>query len=150
MNLQNQKMITSNEIYRDLCEKIENLVYMPGELLSENELCEVYGTSRHMIRGAFSILRQHKLLEVYPQRGSFVSLIDTEYIADIIYLREAIEQEAASRAIDLGKGDDVYDKMAANLDKQQECLNDKYPNEEFYKLDNEFHMYLLNAVGKKI
>ena len=149
MNLQQRNMISSEDIYLDLCNKIENLEYMPGELISENELCERYSTSRHMVRGAFALLRQRRLLEVYPQRGSFVSLIDMDYISDILYMREAIEQEAVQRIIDAGINGEVCQRMEANLELQKTCLGEPGPSEEFYRLDNEFHGYLLEAAGKK-
>ncbi len=147
MNLQQRNMITSEEIYEDLCSKIENLDYMPGEAISENELCERYDTSRHMIRGAFAMLRQRRLLEVYPQRGSFVSLIDKKYISDIIYIRESIEQEALQLVIESGNVDETCDKMSANLELQKNNRKDKYPNEDFFRLDREFHTYYLEAAG---
>lgn len=152
MNLQQRNMISSEDIYLDLCNKIENLEYMPGESISENELCEHYGTSRHMVRGAFAMLRQRRLLEVYPQRGSFVSLIDMEYISDILYLRESIEQEAVQRVIDKGLAGKVCSCLEANLQQQKTCLEDQldqFPNSEFHRLDSEFHGYILEAAGKK-
>lgn len=149
MNLQQRSMITSEDIYQDLCNKIENLEFMPGELISENELCVHYATSRHMVRGAFAMLRERKLLEVYPQRGSYVSLIDMKYISDIVYLRESIEQEALQRLIDMDSNvDAICDKMEASIEQQKSCLKDKTPNEEFYRFDTEFHRCFMEAVGK--
>lgn len=150
MNLQQRSMITSEEIYRDLCNKIENLEYMPGDGISENELCSQYATSRHMVRGAFSMLRQRKLLEVYPQRGSYVSLIDMDYISDIIFLREAIEQEAVSRLLDHEELiDGVCGQMETIIRQQKMSLKDQTVNEEYYRLDEQFHGCILEAVGKK-
>ena len=51
-------MITGEEIYRDLLKKITELEYMPGDALSENELCAAYKCSRHMVRDAFSRLKE--------------------------------------------------------------------------------------------
>lgn len=34
-----QETMSSEEIYEDLCNKIEKLVYLPGYKISENELC---------------------------------------------------------------------------------------------------------------
>lgn len=45
-----QETMSSEEIYEDLCNKIEKLVYLPGYKISENELCKQYGVSRHIIR----------------------------------------------------------------------------------------------------
>ena len=89
-----QRFLTSDEVYEDLCEKIEKLVYMPGERLSENELCKIYGVSRHIVRSAITRLKDRLLITVYPQRGTFVSLIDMRLVEKVLYLREALEQEA--------------------------------------------------------
>ena len=75
-----QEVMSSEEIYEDLCNKIEKLVYLPGYKISENELCKQYGVSRHIIRTAISRLKERTLLTVYPQRGTFVSLIDMKAV----------------------------------------------------------------------
>ena len=113
MNPQGEITWTSENIYEDLCRKIETLVYMPGTKLSENELCNVYGVTRHVIRNAFSRLKQRRLLEVYPQRGSYVSLIDMEYIANLMYIRESVEQEAVFRIIRMeDRGEIILKRIA--------------------------------------
>lgn len=150
MDLQRRSMITSDEIYRELCRKIENLDYMPGNAISENELCAQYDTSRHVVRGAISMLRQRRLLEVYPQRGSFVSLIDMDYVSDLVYMREAIEQEAVVRILEQGIGvDEVCEKMEACIHCQKAHQEETIAGEEFHSLDTKFHEYLLEAAGKK-
>ena len=63
-----QETMNSDEIYEDLCNKIEKLVYLPGDKISENELCRQYGVSRHIIRTVISRLKERMLLTVYPQR----------------------------------------------------------------------------------
>ena len=71
MNIQNIPSMTSDEIYEDMCLKIERLEYMPGEKLSENELCGIYHVSRHVVRNAPALLkRAETFVEVYPQRGT--------------------------------------------------------------------------------
>ncbi len=89
-----QETMSSEEIYEDLCNKIEKLVYLPGYKISENELCKQYGVSRHIIRTAISRLKERTLLTVYPQRGTFVSLIDMKAVELILFIRESVEQEA--------------------------------------------------------
>lgn len=147
MKLQQRNMISSEDIYRDLCDKIVNLDYMPGDAISENELCERYGTSRHMVRGAFTMLKQKRLLEVYPQRGSFVSLIDLHYIADILFMREALEQECLQQVLDSGDVEAVCASLEENLEKQKLCAKNQEPLDAFILLDNGFHKCLLDAAG---
>lgn len=148
MRLQQRNMITSEDIYEDLCRKIINLEYMPGEALSENVLCERYGTSRHMVRGAFNLLKQRRLLEVYPQRGSYVSLIDLDYISDLMFMREAIEQECLQRILEADRTDQVCARLEENLKKQERCVADRESRSRFLELDSEFHRLILEAAGK--
>lgn len=145
-----KKFLSSDEVYEDLCIKIEKVIYMPGERLSENDLCKVYGVSRHIVRNAITRLKDRKLVEVYPQRGTFVSLIDMSYVADILYLRESVEQEAIARImVDDKKRLAVADAMAEKAEKMEEILNRGELTEEFYQIDNEMHRCILEAVGRQ-
>lgn len=148
MNLQDQQMTNSDFIYEDLCNKIENLEYMPGQRISENELCRAYSATRHMVRGALMKLKQRKLVEVYPQRGTFVSLIDMQYIADILFVREAMEQEAMKQIIESGEVDEVCRKMRACIELQKQCKHSEQYTQEFYQLDNAFHKCMYGAIGR--
>ena len=148
MNIQNIPSMTSDEIYEDMCLKIERLEYMPGEKLSENELCGIYHVSRHVVRNALALLKGRRLVEVYPQRGTFVSLIDMEYIQDILYLREAVEQEALARIMQMSDRTQVLQRMRVALGAQQELREDTDYHEKFYALDNIFHEALLDAIGR--
>jgi DNA-binding GntR family transcriptional regulator len=149
MNLQQKMNISSEDIYEDLCVKIEKLEYMPGQGISENELCKHYGVSRHMVRGAFSKLKQRRLIEVYPQKGTFVSLIDKEYISDILFLRESIEQEALQRVVQLDRVDTLCEKLEESIQQQKLCIKGNEYSDDFYARDTEFHRYIINEIGRE-
>lgn len=149
MNIQHGSMMTSEQISEDICRKIETLEYMPGDKLSENELCGVYGVTRHMIRNSLTTLKQRRLVDVYPQRGTYVSLIDMDYIEDILYMREAVEQEAVYRIISSADNAKVVSKLKKAVDAQNKWLEKKQKNnDEFYELDNNFHQALFEAIGR--
>ncbi|MEP7276539.1 MAG: GntR family transcriptional regulator, partial [Betaproteobacteria bacterium] len=63
----------------------------PGQALSENELAQRLGLSRTPIREAIIRLESEGLLTVRPQVGTTVAPIDVEAVADVQFLREAIE-----------------------------------------------------------
>ena len=106
MNVQRSKqIITSGKIVDDLLKKIVNLKYMPGELISEGDLCAAYHTTRHTVRGALAVLKERGFVDVFPQRGTFVSLIDLEFINDVLFLREAVEQETVRRIIEADRNE---------------------------------------------
>ena len=70
-----------------------------GEQLSENVLAEQLGVSRTPVREAFLRLAVERLVEVRPQRGTFVFDCDQAGVKDICELREILEAGALRLAI---------------------------------------------------
>ena len=148
--LQERSMITSDAIYQDLLEKIVNLTYMPGDALSENELCAAYNCSRHMVRGAFAELKQKGLLQVFPQRGSYVSLIDLKMISDVLFLREAAETAVVIQIIEENKEiDDVVVLLEKMIAEQQKAAAKGADHlQEYFYMDDLFHQVLMDTAGR--
>ena len=148
MNIRSRPTINSEYIYHDLLEKIIALEYKPGEGISENELCERYGTTRHNVRGALAVLKEKGLVEVIPQKGTYVSLIDLKMIDDILFLRSAVEQETLHTLFKKGIAPDLIEQLRTCLNKQLAVKHTRENAEEFYKLDDEFHQILMDAAGR--
>ena len=148
MNPQHGTLVTSEQIYEELCLKIEKLAYMPGDRLSENDLCKLYGATRHVVRNALASLKQRRLVDVYPQRGTYVSLIDMDYISDILYMRESVEQEALARIMGIKDRSAIINRLTQAVDAQCGLKKGVTYQDEFYVLDNIFHQTLLIAVGR--
>ena len=73
------------ETVRDYACRIikENIVTMelkPGSLVSETELAKELGVSRTPVREALIQLGKNGMVETFPQRGTKVSLIDTDSV----------------------------------------------------------------------
>lgn len=148
MYLVNRNFLTTEEVYLDLFHKIETLVYMPGVRISENDLCETYGVSRHIIRNAITQLKALDLITVYPQRGTYVSLIDMKRVEDILYVREAVEQEALCRIMNLPDTTELISQLEENLTTQKKIISREITVDDFNTTDTAFHRNLMNAVGK--
>ena len=93
---------TAEEIYIDLLNRIISLELEPGQKISENAISEVYGVSRSVVRNSFARLMQNGFLVVYPQRGTYVSKIDLDYIRTALLIRIAIEKEMLYRFMTTG------------------------------------------------
>jgi GntR family transcriptional regulator, rspAB operon transcriptional repressor len=65
----------------------------PGTKVSEQEIADAIGTSRQPVREAFLRLAGEGLLEIRPQRGTFVSKITTAEVLDARFVREAVEAD---------------------------------------------------------
>jgi len=71
-----------------------------GEQLSENTLSEQLGVSRTPVREAFLRLEAERLVQVRPQRGTFVFQYDGTELREICELREVLETGALRIATD--------------------------------------------------
>ena len=78
-------------IYRVLRQDVVTLRLKPGMRLSENELAARFGTSRAPVREALIRLADEGLIDVRPQRGSFVSRISLAAMEQARLVREALE-----------------------------------------------------------
>lgn len=106
------------QIHQILRDAIVRTELMPGTALSESEIAARYEVSRQPVREAFIRLAQEGLVDVRPQRGTFVKRILASEVIDARFVREAIEvaitREAALAALD----DDVA-RLCVLLDEQR-------------------------------
>lgn len=116
----------------------------PMSRLSEPELAKEYGVSRQPVREAFITLMNEGLLEVRPQRGTFVRRIDFEAVLNVRFVREAVEADIVRKLATSGD-----QSLVADLRSQiqlQKNVADGAP-EQFIELDERFHMTLARAAG---
>lgn len=78
-------------IYEELEQDILLLRIKPGELISENQLCERFEVSRTPIRGVLQRLAQADLVDIVPRKGTRVTRIDYRIVDQMIYQRKAVE-----------------------------------------------------------
>ena len=138
----------SHNIYEKLKEDILTLQLKPGQVLSENETAKLYHASRTPVHNAFAQLKAENLVDVLPQRGTLVSLLDWDYIQQIIYMRTQVEIAIFSDVIYNWK-EELEQPITENLNKQYEIIADETKLAEFYTLSNEFHEIFYDFVGKK-
>lgn len=79
------------EIYHQLEQEIVGLHILPGETLSENQLCSRFGVSRTPIRSALQRLEQNGFVRILPHRGTIVTPINLQIANQMIYQRVAVE-----------------------------------------------------------
>ena len=63
----------------------------PGQALSETEISKQFGVSRQPVREAFIKLAEAGLVEIRPQRGTFVVPITQRDVLQARFIREAVE-----------------------------------------------------------
>ncbi|MCA0847930.1 GntR family transcriptional regulator [Salipiger thiooxidans] len=117
----------------------------PGVRLSEAEIGARFGISRQPVREAFIKLAEEGLLEIRPQRGSFVRKISLEAVMDARFVREAVEADIVKAcAADPAPG--LVEELRAQIEAQQRLVDDRPA--AFVPLDDMFHRTLAQAAGR--
>src|SRR5215217_6176196 len=135
---------TVRSIHSEIRQDIVSLRLRPGERLSENELALRFGTSRAPAREAIIRLVEEGLIEVLPQRGTFVSRISLAAMQRARFVREALEVAVVRQVTERGLSQEAYDKATVILAEQERVQDDP---ERFTMADDAFHRTLADEVG---
>lgn len=133
-------------VYDVLYRKIRKIKLVPGSLIKPNEVAKELQVSRTPVQMACSVLASEGLLTVYPQRGSYVSLIDLRRVYESIYLRNLLEQSLVQRIALSSDRKIVLAKLYSNVNEQKEAVaKENYP--ELLELDIKFHDILYDELS---
>jgi GntR family transcriptional regulator, transcriptional repressor for pyruvate dehydrogenase complex len=153
------KLSISEEIARQIMQLIADGTLQPGErLLSERELCRLFGASRSSLREALRCLSIVGVLNARVGEGTSVAkdgakfmrkimewrLISEKHdIANLLEVRHALEGLAAAACATRATAADM-EKTHELLKKMKTSIKDV---KQFAVLDLEFHILLANASG---
>lgn len=130
-------------VIRVLQYNIENLNLKPGQLVSENEISQILGVSRTPVREAFIELSRSSMVKIYPQRGTYISLIDMKVVEESRFMRCVLETAVVKLACDMLTEDDIA-VLEDNVQLQGLCVKRK-DYKRLLSLDNIFHEHLFKA-----
>lgn len=142
----NKEESTKEYAYRVLKRNIMNLNLKPGEALSEKEIADILGLSRTPIREVVMKLREDHLLEVIPQKGTYVALIDKNLMDEGTFMRVVLETEILKLACE-NFPEEYIDELEKNIFAQK-IASRKDEKIEMHMLDQEFHRIIFNGVQK--
>ena len=137
----------SQYAYRVLKDNIMNLTLSPGQVINENELVDILKISRTPIREAIFKLKDEALIDVYPQKASFVSLIDLNRVEEAFFLRKIVETEVLKLCCESCETE-YLKKLEKNIYLQEIVVNIEEDKSAFFSLDNEFHTIIYDSVSK--
>lgn len=130
----------NQQIYRILRRDIVHCLIPPGTPLSEKEVSIRFDVSRQPVREAFIKLAENGLIQIRPQRGSYVNKISLAQVRNGCFVRQAIECAVARRAAGMMTDSSCY-QLEQNLNQQRTAIERKQLN-DFFQLDDEFHQKL--------
>lgn len=87
---------------RDICASLQTAIVehklLPGTKLSEDEVGELFGASRTVVRAALQALTHSGMVEMKRNRGAFVAQPTIQDAEEVFEARSLIEPEVARRA----------------------------------------------------
>ncbi len=146
INQRQPALSTRETVYRQLREQIITMELAPGTPLSENETSALFQVSRTPVRESFMRLAQDGLVQVLPQRGTFVSLIDTGLVEEARFMREQLEGAVIELACS-GFDKQALLQLEINLKNQQDAIG-QADDKQMFELDEQFHMILFAGCNK--
>ncbi len=134
---------------RIILDNIIRLVLPPGSAVSENELSLILNVSRTPVREALIEMSKLDLIEIIPQKGSFVTKINMDLIEEARFIRLSLENSVVALACRQGIPDRYLSLLRENLEQQRACL--AIPDDPFtiMRLDNSFHQLIFESVNKQ-
>ncbi|MPZ82701.1 MAG: FCD domain-containing protein [Actinophytocola sp.] len=133
------------QVYGLIRESIVSVTLLPGQALSENELAGHYGVSRTPVREALIQLTDEGLVDVVPQRGTFVSRISVRGVEEAQFIRETLERASLPSVAGRVTGADAV-RLRGLLDEQRQAAADG-DLQTWFACDEELHRALLEIAG---
>jgi DNA-binding GntR family transcriptional regulator len=134
----------TRQIYRALRQAIFAGEMVPGTPLSEKEVSDMFHVSRQPVREAFIKLVEAGVLQVLPQRGTFVKRISPRRVREGRFIREAIETAVARKAAQ-HITDAQLKQLADNL-RDQRIAAKANDTAAFLALDEAFHFTIAQTI----
>jgi len=138
-----RRLPAAEQVYRALRAAIITCRLQPNEAISENRLAEMFGVSRSPVRIAITRLAEDGLIDIFPQRGTFVAPIKLKNVREAQFARSALEVALIEEAARHWQDRDTAE-LQANLELQRQHA--KAGDGWSFYLDNEdFHRVIARA-----
>lgn len=135
----------AEQAYRVIRAAILDGELAPGSAIDKPALCARLGLSRFPVGAALSRLAFEHLVDVQPQRGSFVSRIAARETRELMHVRRGIETELAGLAAGSVTPEQAAE-MARTL-RYAAAAAEADDRADFHRLDLVFHAQIAAALG---
>ena len=119
----------------------------PGTRLKEEELAEIFSSSRARVRAALTLLERDRLVTLVPNRGGFIAEPTVEEARDVFFARRIVEGGLVERLCARVTPADVTrlrDHVA-----QERRAHDQGDLTAIVRLSGEFHVLIAELAGSE-
>ena len=133
-----RKTSLKQKVYEALRREITDGSLLPGDLLKERELADLYGVSKTPVREALSLLEQENLVKAIPRAGYMVTQLTLRDVQEVHQLRVTLESMAARLAAENITDEELeeLEGIAATPDPEEALL-----------FNHRFHSVIARASG---
>ncbi|WP_298957821.1 GntR family transcriptional regulator [uncultured Roseibium sp.] len=136
------------EICRSLHSAILEHKLVPGLKLSEDEVGEIYGASRTVVRAALQALAHSGLVSIEKNRGAFVAKPSVQEAHEVFQARALIEPAVARLAADMIT-DAQIKRLYAHLEAEHQALHDGDMGKAL-SLSGSFHTEIADVADHRV
>jgi len=137
----------AGQIHDVLRRSIITMRLRPKEKVSESELAVALGVSRTPVREALIKLSEDGLVEILPQRGSFIAPIRLREVIEARFIREALEIAVVREAATNGEAA-ILARLKDLLEAQRTAAREN-DLDHFLELDEAFHHTFSESIDKQ-
>jgi len=134
-----------DQVYRLLRQSIITMRLPPGATIIEKQITDHLGISRTPVRDALRQLADEGLVNVKPQSGTFVALIDRQQLEEGRLVRRALELEGIKLAVERVTDADL--ERLRDILALQERAAKRNSYADFIAYDDQFHRAINEASG---
>lgn len=135
----------ATQILSSLRHSILDMSLLPGTPLTEKDLTEHFGVSRTPVREALIRLAEERLVDIFPQSGTFVGRIPYAALPEAVIIRKALE--TATLRLAMAKAGEADFALLEQVLARQDAMAGLRDNDGFHAADEAFHETLAQIGG---
>ena len=136
-------------VYTILQQWIVDGTLEPGERLNDADLAKYFSVSRTPVREAvIQLSEESRIIEIFPQRGMRIALIDVDLVEEARFLRLVLEKAAVELVC--GQADEEDLQWLDENIRLQEFYLEGGSSRKLLELDNEMHRKLFSICRKEL
>ncbi|WP_425090907.1 GntR family transcriptional regulator [Tropicimonas sp. S265A] len=134
-------------IVSQLTEAVHEHRLHPGAKLREDEICEIFGVSRTIVRQALRVMEFEGLLTIEKNRGAFVSKPTLKEAREVFQARALLEPSTARAAAERANANDIK-RLERHIEDEHAAL-DRDEAGLALKLSGDFHLELARMADQQ-
>jgi len=141
----------SEQIYRALRDSIIKRHLKPGEKITADEMADKFKVSRTPVTSALQRLATEGLVEIIPQRGTFITELTPRDVAELFDIRLMIELYAAEQILKSARVPQFLGKVKEAMERMGQAMgDDDYRDYEgFIDGDRDLHLALVTITDNQ-